>query len=127
MTGAAASQAPRVGGRRLLRKVPFFAVAIVIALAIPAVIFVSMGASQRRGPAALESPTIVLRRGNGAEPESLDPHRARSEAALTILRDLYEGLTEIGPDGTPVLAAADQCAISADGLTYRFHLRPLSR
>ena len=37
--------------------------------------------------------------GNGAEPESLDIHRARSEAALTILRDLYEGLTEVGTDG----------------------------
>jgi oligopeptide transport system substrate-binding protein len=69
----------------------------------------------------------VLRRGNGAEPESLDPHHARSEAALTILRDLYEGLTELGPDGTPILAAADQCTISSDGLTYRFHLRALAR
>jgi oligopeptide transport system substrate-binding protein len=69
----------------------------------------------------------VLRRGNGPEPESLDPHQARSEAALTILRDLYEGLTEIGPDGTPVLAGADRCDISPDGKTYRFHLRSGAR
>jgi oligopeptide transport system substrate-binding protein len=68
-----------------------------------------------------------LRRGNGAEPESLDLHHARSEAALTILRDLYEGLTELGEDGAPVLAAADQCTVSADGLTYRFHLRTAAR
>jgi oligopeptide transport system substrate-binding protein len=67
---------------------------------------------------------VTLRRGNGPEPESLDPHRARSEAALTILRDLYEGMTAIGADGTPVLAAADRCDISPDGKTYRFHLRP---
>jgi oligopeptide transport system substrate-binding protein len=66
---------------------------------------------------------IILRRGNGPEPESLDPQRARSEAALTILRDLYEGLTAIGGDGAPVLAAADHLDISADGRTYRFHLR----
>jgi oligopeptide transport system substrate-binding protein len=79
---------------------------------------------ERPGDAAPES-ALILRRGNGAEPESLDPHAARSEAALTILRDLYEGLTEIGPDGAPVLAAADQCAISPDGTTYRFHLREL--
>ena len=50
----------------------------------------------------------MLRRGNGPEPESLDLHRARSEAALTILRDLYEGLTAIAADGTPHLAAADR-------------------
>ncbi|GAC1302130.1 MAG: peptide ABC transporter substrate-binding protein [Steroidobacteraceae bacterium] len=77
----------------------------------------------RHGDTPSHTPVLVLRRGNGAEPESLDPHGARSEAALTILRDLYEGLTEIGSEGTPSLAAADQCTISPDGITYRFHLR----
>jgi oligopeptide transport system substrate-binding protein len=70
---------------------------------------------------------VILRRGNGPEPESLDPHRARSEAALTILRDLFEGLTAIGGDGVPVLAAADRVDVSPDGKTYRFHLRPGAR
>jgi oligopeptide transport system substrate-binding protein len=70
---------------------------------------------------------VILRRGNGPEPESLDVHGARSEAALTILRDLYEGLTAIGADGMPVLAAADRCDISPDGKIYRFHLRPAAR
>jgi len=70
---------------------------------------------------------VILRRGNGAEPETLDPHGARSEAALTLLRDLYEGLTEIGPDGAPQLAAADQCVISENGMTYRFHVRAGAR
>jgi oligopeptide transport system substrate-binding protein len=69
------------------------------------------------------APDSVLRRGNGPEPESLDPHAARSEAALTILRDLYEGLTEIGADGTALLAAADRVDVSGDGITYVFHLR----
>jgi len=78
-------------------------------------------------PVSAQRQAVVLRRGNGAEPESLDPHGARSEAALTILRDLYEGLTEIGPDGAPKLAAADRCAISPDGKTYRFHLRSQAR
>jgi oligopeptide transport system substrate-binding protein len=71
--------------------------------------------------------TVILHRGNGAEPETLDPHGARSEAALTVLRDLYEGLTDIGPDGTPRLAAADRFEISESGLTYRFHLRAGAR
>jgi oligopeptide transport system substrate-binding protein len=70
---------------------------------------------------------VILRRGNGTEPESLDPHSARSEASLTILRDLYEGLTAIGGDGRPVLAAADRVDVSPDRLTYRFHLRPGAR
>jgi len=70
---------------------------------------------------------VILRRGNGPEPESLDIHSARSEAALTLLRDLYEGLTAMGPDGAPVLAAADAYDLSPDGLTYRFHLRAGAR
>jgi oligopeptide transport system substrate-binding protein len=69
----------------------------------------------------------ILRRGNGAEPESLDPHLARSEAALTILRDLYEGLTELGPGGEPALAAAADYSVSHDGKSYRFHLRSNAR
>jgi oligopeptide transport system substrate-binding protein len=75
------------------------------------------------GTAAPLDANRVFRKGNGPEPESLDIHRARSEAALTILRDLYEGLTEIGPRGEAMPAAADQYSVSADGMTYRFHLR----
>jgi oligopeptide transport system substrate-binding protein len=100
--------------------------AAAVLAAIIAIISISTAPRVLRpGDVAPESQAVVLRRGNGAEPESLDPHAARSEAALTILRDLYEGLTEIGPAGTPVLAAADQCTISPDGVTYRFHLRKL--
>ena len=83
------------------------------------------------GPHGASEPPIdparVMRKGNGAEPESLDIHRARSEPALSILRDLYEGLTELGPSGEAVLAAADRCDISADGKIYRFHLRDDAR
>jgi oligopeptide transport system substrate-binding protein len=79
------------------------------------------------GPVPAVPPPVILRRGNGAEPESLDLHRARSEAALTILRDLYEGLTTLGADGTPLPAAADHWEISSDGKTYRFHLRADAR
>lgn len=80
-----------------------------------------------RTPPAGGSAQEVLRRGIGGEPESLDPARARSEAALTVLRDLFEGLTTIGPDGRPVLAAADRVHLSADGRTYTFHLRQTAR
>ena len=44
----------------------------------------------RRAPARHRP---VLLRGNGAEPDSLDPQKARSIEAHTILRDLCEGLT----------------------------------
>ena len=96
---------------------------LLAALLLGAGAYLLLHAQQR----AATPSTSIFRRGNGAEPESLDPHGARSEAALTILRDLYEGLTEIAPDGTAKLAAADQYTVSADGRTYRFHLRSQGR
>ncbi len=66
----------------------------------------------------------VLRRGNGPEPDTLDPQLARTEAAFHILRDVFEGLTSVGPDGSAVPAAAESWTVSPDGLEYRFTLRP---
>lgn len=65
----------------------------------------------------------VLRKGNGAEPESLDPHRAESVSASNILRDLFEGLTLEAPDGSVVPGAAERWEVSADGLNWTFYLR----
>ncbi len=101
-------------------------IAGLLALSLTAALVLTVRRERSLAPAAAHAPQslVILRRGNGPEPESLDVHRARSEAALTILRDLYEGLTAVGADGTPVLAAADRCDMSPDGMTYRFHLRP---
>ena len=37
----------------------------------------------------------ILLRGNGPEPDSLDPQKARGFEAQTVLRDLCEGLTTL--------------------------------
>jgi len=49
----------------------------------------------------------VLRRGNGSEVQTLDPHKAEGVPASNILRDLYEGLTIEKPDGTVIPGAAE--------------------
>jgi oligopeptide transport system substrate-binding protein len=72
------------------------------------------------GPARLE-------RGNGSEPDSLDPQLARMESSLTILRDTYEGLTAIAPDGGVAPGAAESWSVSDDGRRYAFRLRPAAR
>lgn len=66
----------------------------------------------------------VLERGNGPEPDSLDPHRAQSLSAHSISRDLFEGLTREGANGEIVPALAQSWEVSADGLRWRFYLRP---
>ena len=44
--------------------------------------------------------TKTLVRGNGSEPETLDPQLVRSESAGNIVRDLYEGLLTEAADGS---------------------------
>ncbi len=65
----------------------------------------------------------VLHHGNGAEPNSLDPHRSEGVSANNIARDLFEGLTGISPEGKVIPAAAKSWIVSADGLVYTFTLR----
>ena len=109
--------------RAVLSARTWFSLALVAALA--AAVY---RVERRPRPAVAARPApCVLRRGIGGEPESLDPAAARSEAALTVLRDLGEGLTSIGPDDRPVFAAADRVVVSADGLRYTFHLRRAGR
>lgn len=69
----------------------------------------------------------VLHRGNGEEPQTLDPHLAEGVPTSNILRDLFEGLTTIAPDGRIVPGAALHWDISRDGLTYTFFLHPDGR
>ncbi len=99
-----------------------------LALALLIVLVAACGGGERAGnepvqagDAAVERTT--LRRGNGPEPDTLDPQRARTDAAFNILRDLFEGLTAVGPDGGVVPAAAETWTVSADGLEYTFRLR----
>jgi oligopeptide transport system substrate-binding protein len=65
----------------------------------------------------------TLRRGNGPEPDTVDPQLARTDGAFNVLRDLFEGLTAVGADGAAVPAAAESWTVSPDGLEYTFHLR----
>ncbi len=65
----------------------------------------------------------VLNRAIGQEPESVDPHLARTTQAHTVQRDLFEGLVRYSPEGRLVAGAATRWEISPDGLTYTFYLR----
>ncbi|NEZ04813.1 peptide ABC transporter substrate-binding protein [Wenzhouxiangella sp. XN201] len=69
----------------------------------------------------------VVHRGNGDEPQTLDPHLAEGVPSANILRDLFEGLTTTAPDGRVVPGAARHWDISRDGLTYTFFLDPAAR
>ncbi len=72
-------------------------------------------------------PATELRRGLGAEPETLDPLRATDNAALAVVGDLYEGLATEAADGSIVPGAAQGWTVSADGRRWTIVLRPALR
>ncbi|MCJ2123098.1 peptide ABC transporter substrate-binding protein [Methylobacterium sp. J-077] len=73
------------------------------------------------------SEPALYRRGNDADPETLDPHRSSSVAEAHILRDLFDGLLTYDNHGTIIPGAARAWTVSEDGLTFRFALRPDGR
>ena len=87
------------------------------------VLVLCLSASVMAQPALAPIDQQVLHLGNGAEPNSLDPHRAEGVSAGNIVRDLYEGLTGISPQGAVVPASASHWTISDDACTYTFTLR----
>jgi oligopeptide transport system substrate-binding protein len=93
-------------------------------LAILLLAFVS-GCGPGDGPPIAPGPpgTTVLHRGNGAEPQSLDPHRGEGVPSSNIQRDLFDGLVTTAPDGSLIPGAASSWTISEDGLVYSFELR----
>jgi len=93
---------------------------------LPEPVAVQLDAAGRPLPAVLAAAQI-LHRGNGEEPQTLDPHRSVGVPAANILRDLFEGLTTTAADGQIVPGAAGRWDISRDGLTYTFYLREAGR
>lgn len=69
----------------------------------------------------------VLHVGNGAEPQTLDPHRAEETSSFGVLVDIYEGLVSESPNGDLIPGVASQWTIGDDGKTYVFNLRPEAR
>lgn len=70
----------------------------------------------------------VLRVGNGAEPQDLDPHMVTGIPEHRVVSTLFEGLVDTDPaDLRPIPAVAESWDISADGRQYTFHLRADAR
>ena len=69
------------------------------------------------------SAPLVLRRGLGGQPGSLDPQRAEDAFSFDVLRDLYEALTTSSPSGEVLPAAAESWSVDKAGTHYEFRLR----
>lgn len=100
---------------------------LIVALFAAATLLGACSRPSSEGSTGATAPLRLLLRGNGAEPDSLDPQKARSNEAQTVLRDLCEGLTTFAKDASVAPGVARTWEVSKDGLTYTFHLRPNAR
>ena len=94
------------------------------------VIAVTVAACDSRMPAGegiADARPLVLRRGLGGQPGSLDPQRAEDAFSFDVLRDLYEGLTASSPTGEVLPAAAESWSVDEGGTHYTFRLRDNAR
>lgn len=69
----------------------------------------------------------VLRYALEAEPATLDPAKSTAIPESLVELQIFEGLTRLDDKDQPAPGAAESWEISADGLTYLFHLRSNAR
>src|SRR5262249_15282694 len=95
-----------------------------LTMALCAFVVGLLGGCSRSAPPGSSAASVILQRGVGPEPDSLDPQKARSAESQTILRDLCEGLTTLDRNAAPAPGIAREWTVSDDGKTYTFKLRP---
>ncbi len=76
---------------------------------------------ERRGRPQVEAG--LFRRGNGAEPNTLDPAQSSATWEDAIIGDLLIGLTTDDVNGDTIPGMAERWTTSEDGLTWTFFLR----
>ena len=108
----------------MLRRMKVFRIVLLAALLLAAIGLALLLRDENGGAEQQQS---ILHRGLSSDPESIDPHKARSVQAAEVLRDIGEGLVAYSATGELVGAAAESWSISDDGLTYTFNIRPEAR
>jgi oligopeptide transport system substrate-binding protein len=97
------------------------------ALRLPAALLCLLAVSCAKrdaAPAAASRQDGFVHVSVGSEPTDLDPHVVTSLSEARILPALFEALVNFDPDTlAPTPGLAERWEISADGLTYTFHLR----
>lgn len=72
---------------------------------------------------SLHKKNQMVRINIGADPQTLDPRKARDLTSITLVHMFFEGLTRTSKTGALEMGLAERVEISDDGLQYRFHLR----
>ncbi|MFC4724423.1 peptide ABC transporter substrate-binding protein [Glycocaulis abyssi] len=75
------------------------------------------------GRSDVDGDSVVLHRGNMAEPLSLDPHKSSGAWENNIIGDMFIGLFTEDAAGEPIFGMTESYEIAEDGLSWTFTLR----
>ena len=100
----------------------------LLPLAVFALLFTPPGCKRPETRVAAGDRTQTIHVGNLAEPSDLDPQLITNANDAQIVLGLMEGLTAMDPkDAHPIPGVAEKWEVSADSLTWMFHLRADAR
>jgi oligopeptide transport system substrate-binding protein len=86
------------------------------------------GCGKRETKVASGDRAQILHLGNLSEPSDLDPATTDDDVTFNVVIALMEGLAQYDPQTClPIPATASSWEVSADNLTWTFHLRPEAR
>lgn len=94
-------------------------ISLVLALSVATTMLAACGTKS----AGTKTTEQIIRYNIGADPQTIDPGLNSSVEGGTIDVNAFEGLTDIDSSEKAVPGVAEKWDISADGLTYTFHLR----
>lgn len=90
--------------------------------------FFLWGCTGKKTAVELGNEQQILHKGNGTEPEDLDPHIVTGVPEHHILQALFEGLVTLEAEKLQIApGVAKSWDISEDGKVYTFHLRDNAR
>ena len=69
----------------------------------------------------------ILHKGNGSQPQTLDPHKGEGVPGSNIQRDLFEGLVIEAADGKLIPGTAKSWTFDDKTLSYIFYIRKNAR
>jgi oligopeptide transport system substrate-binding protein len=97
---------------------------IVTGLAFLLGLILASGCSRRETPVQQGNRAKILHRAIEYDPAELDPHVVSGLAEAKVITALFDPLVQLDPQTLqPAPALADKWTVSADGITYTFHLR----
>ncbi len=112
-----------MGPGKAMKRFIVFGIAFLLTGILGTGIILLQGCSTPGNSATPSPKNQYFRMNLGTEPPTLDTALADDLVSITVLTNIFRGLTQFGPDGKIVPAYAKSWEESSDGKHYVFHLR----